>query len=179
METVPSRYAEALLSLAIEEKQVKQYLEQAKLIYKALINNPEFVELLDSAFLNGPQKDKIIDESFKDIDIEYLKTFIKVICANNRAYKIVYIFREFIKLANANIGVKAGVLYSAKELSKQEISDVEKAFEQKTNYKIELENVIDPKIVGGIKVVLDDKVYDGSIQGRMLSLKQRLQGGIN
>lgn len=179
METVPTRYGEALLSIAIDENKVKEYLQEAKVIYQSLIENPEFVKLLDSAFLDQSEKDKIIDDAFKIVDIEYLKTFIKVICANNKAYKLVYIFREFIKMANTSIGVKAGTVYSATKLDKQEISDIEKALEKKTNYKIELENIVDTSIIGGVKVILDDKVYDGSIQGRILSLKQELKGGTN
>ena len=179
METIPTRYAQALLSLALEQNNVEEYLQQAKVIYQSLNENPEFIKLLDSAFLNQSEKEEIIDQAFKIVDIEYLKTFIKVICSNNRAYRLIYIFREFIKMANNSIGIKSGIIYSATKLDKQEISNVESALKKKLSYKIELENKVDPSIIGGIKVILDNKVYDGSIQGRILSLKQELKGGTN
>ena len=40
--------------------------------------------------------------------------------------------------------------------------------------EIKIEQSIDPELIGGIKVKINDLVYDGSIKGRLENLKRRL-----
>ena len=41
----------------------------------------------------------------------------------------------------------------------------------------ELRNVVDPSLLGGVKVSLGDKVYDGSLKGKLDNLAKQLKGG--
>ena len=43
--------------------------------------------------------------------------------------------------------------------------------------KVELTNSIDPSIIGGIKIVINDTVFDNSVTNRLKSLKQELING--
>ena len=45
--------------------------------------------------------------------------------------------------------------------------------------KVELVNRINPSLLGGIKVIVHDRIYDGSILSRINSLKKNLldEGG--
>ena len=48
---------------------------------------------------------------------------------------------------------------------------------RKLNKKVELSNVIDTSLMGGIKVVVNDTVFDNSIANKVQSLKQELLNG--
>ena len=39
---------------------------------------------------------------------------------------------------------------------------------------VELKNVIEPGLIGGVKVALDGKVYDGSLRNRLMGLENTL-----
>ena len=87
---------------------------------------------------------------------------------------------EFIEMCNESLGVKKGKLYSTKELSKEEIAKIESAFDSKLNIKVQLENIVDTSLIGGVRVVINDHVYDGSLKNQLESLKSSLKKeGVN
>ena len=47
----------------------------------------------------------------------------------------------------------------------------------KLNNKVELSNSIDPSLIGGIKIVVNDTVFDNSVSNRLRALKQELING--
>ncbi|KAI4453531.1 atp synthase [Holotrichia oblita] len=65
--------------------------------------------------------------------------------------------REFIHLANAHLGVNEGIVYSSSTLTTEQLANIEKALEKKINKKIELELRIDKELVGGVKIVTDER----------------------
>ena len=46
-----------------------------------------------------------------------------------------------------------------------------------TNNKVELSNSIDPSLIGGLKIVVNDTVFDNSVVNRINSLRQELING--
>ena len=96
MESLQSRYASSLLSLAIEEKKVKEYLEEVTKVKEILGENKDLVHLLSSYFLSREELNSTIDKVFSFIKNEYVKDFIKVVCTSRRGYMIESILREFI-----------------------------------------------------------------------------------
>ena len=57
-------------------------------------------------------------------------------------------------------------------LIKALISD---AVGKKLNHKIELKNIIDERLIGGVRVVINDHVFDGSVKFKLETLKNNLK----
>ena len=57
------------------------------------------------------------------------------------------------------------------------ISKLEANITLKLNKNVELTNVIDPSILGGVKIVVNDTVFDNSVANRLQALKQELING--
>jgi F-type H+-transporting ATPase subunit delta len=180
MESVSERYAQALFALALEQEKIEIYQKEAKNIYQSLEDNPQMVKLLSSAFLSQEEKDLAVDSAYKSITLEDLKNFIKVVSKNGRAYLLERILRDFNKLCNEQRGISSGIVYSTYSLSETEINEVERAFEKNEGLKTELTNEIDSSLIGGIKVVIGGRVYDGSLANSLEKLKVSImQGGSN
>lgn len=175
MDSIYSRYANALLSIAIEEEKIEYYRNEIKVIRLSFLENEEIIHLLGSAFLEFNEKENIIDNIYNSND--NIKNFIKIIVKNGRANLIIKIFNEFIKKCNELMGIKDGIVYSVRKLSEDEIESIEKGIENKLGYGVELENVIDEKLIGGIKVLVEDKIFDGSIKNKLERLKESLVKG--
>ena len=45
---------------------------------------------------------------------------------------------------------------------------------QSSIISVELKNIIDPSLIGGVKVVIKDRIYDGSIKHHIDMMKQDL-----
>ena len=82
-------------------------------------------------------------------------------------------------MLNADLGVKEGIAYSAFPLSAEEKAALEEAFSRKLGAKVELMVVMDPHLIGGVKVALEGKVYDGTVKNRLSELRARLKNGGN
>ena len=84
------------------------------------------------------------------------------------------IVKSYINLSNQYLGIEEGVIYTPYELTDQQIQDIEKAISQKENKKVTLKVSIDPSLLGGIKVQIANRIYDGTIKNKVEMLKKEL-----
>ncbi len=176
MSELTKRYAVGLYSLIEDEPDFLSYKEEAQSLINILNENEDYLYTLDSAFLTKEEKVKLINETLKGFH-PYMISFISVICDNHRISETVDILYEFISLVNDKIGIKEGLLYSAEPLSEEEIKEIEETVSKKEKRKVELKNVIDITLIGGVRVLIGDKVYDGTIKNKLENLKTTLLRG--
>ena len=65
MDSLFSRYANALFSIALEENKVESYKNEVKMLKEVILENDELLHLLSSCFIQKDDKEKIIDEVLK------------------------------------------------------------------------------------------------------------------
>lgn len=177
MDTLANRYAQALLSLTVEEGNLAPYLEALKILRRMSEENPQFFKIFSSAFVSSSEKYRLIDELCLPFGLLFLSSFFKVIADNKRFNDIDEICESFITMANEVENIEEGIIYSTISLSKQDIGRVSKAISAKTGRKIELKNEIDEQLIGGIKIVIRDRVYDGTLKNRLGQLHNKLLEG--
>lgn len=177
MDSPVVRYATALLDLAIEEGKVPQYKEAMKTLAFAFKSNPDLGILLSSAFIRIDEKRTTIDRLFSDPDLPSLSSFLKVLVDRDRIKDFRDIAKAFNQVANAHLHIEEGIIYSTLPLSNEKISDIEHAIRLQSRTNVELTNEIDPDLIGGIKVVIHDRIYDGSVANMLSSLQSQLLKG--
>ena len=173
MDSLYNRYASALFSIAKEKGCIEEYRSEIKLLIDVL-KDVDLEHLFSSWFIELKEKEDIIDKVFNDFK-EDIRNFIKVIVANKRGNELHKILEEYVKISNAELGIEEGVVYSTEKLTKAQIDKIEKKLSEVT--KVELVNRIDERLIGGIKVVLNDSVYDGSLRSKIESLRKTLLKG--
>lgn len=175
------RYGEALFSLAQDEKKVKAYLEALKGVQKDFEKTPELQPFLSSYAIEQPKLYQIIDEAYGDSACRSLASFLKVLVKDHVIGHFDEVVASYRKLANESLGIEEGIVYSTHLLSEKEMAEVSKSLEQALGKGVSLENHLDPALLGGIKVAIAGKVYDGSLENKVENLKSTLlksQGGI-
>ena len=178
MDSLYSRYANGLFSLALEENKVDLYRKRIKMIKNVFEENDDFLHLLSSCLISNEEKDEIIDKVFKSEE-EYIRNFIKIIFINKRGNCLIKILNEFIKTCNENLNIKDGIIYSVNKLSNEQIEKIQESLSTRLNCKVELTNSLDEKLLGGVKVSIEDKIFDGSIKNKLEKLKESLISGGN
>lgn len=178
MDSLYSRYANGLFSIALEENKVDLYRKRIKMIKNVFEENDDFLHLLSSCFISNEEKDEIIDKVFKSEE-EYIRNFIKIIFINKRGNCLIKILNEFIKTCNENLNIKDGIIYSVNKLSNEQIEKIQESLSTRLNCKVELTNSLDEKLLGGVKVSIEDKIFDGSIKNKLEKLKESLISGGN
>ena len=71
-------------------------------------------------------------------------------------------------------GVTEGLVYSTERLSEDQLSKLNKTISSVEKRPVELRNIIDPTLIGGVKVVINDHIYDGSIKHHIENMKNSL-----
>ncbi|MCD8204668.1 MAG: F0F1 ATP synthase subunit delta [Coprobacillus sp.] len=178
MSELTKRYAVGLYSLVESEKDYLSYKDEAEALITIFSENQDYSRALQSAFLSKEEKIELINETLGGFH-PYMISFISVICDNHRIDNVEEILYDFISLINEKIGVKEGLIYSAEPLTGDEIKEVEMSISKKEKRKVELKNVIDNTLIGGVKVLIGDKVYDGTIKNKLENLKLNLLRGGN
>jgi len=173
MKEIASRYAEALYSLKKEANKLESSQLEVKELIKVLKQNPDFLVLLSSSYKEFEEKEAIIDSVFKGVD-EDIKTLMKIITKNHRAHYMTEIFLEFNSLVNDYRGVFEGLVYSTEPLSESQLAKLNSAISEIETRPVELKNIIDPTLIGGVKVVINDHIYDGSIKHQLEDMKLAL-----
>lgn len=173
MNKVAMRYGEALFSLAKESEMVLPWQKEMKEFIKLVKENEEIITILSSGFYDVEKRVSIAKEIFK-FDDEMLNNFIAIIVERNRFPLIEDIYTSFNTLCNQEQGITEGIVYSTYLLSNQEKELIEKKISKIENTKIELFNRIDKNLIGGLKIVINNHVYDDSIAHHIESMKASL-----
>lgn len=174
MEVIASRYAETLFDLAQEEKSIEKYATDMQLVNEVLSSNPTFVQFFNHVLINDKDKIDLIDKSFKGQIDEYVLNFLKLLITKRRIKYILDICKAFKGLCNECFGIEEGILYTSIDLDAQQIKRIEQAVSTKENKTVNLQVIKDESLIGGIKVVLDNRVIDGSIKNKVELLKREL-----
>ena len=173
MHELTARYAEALFSLKRDSNTLLESQEEVKELIKVIKDNREILFVLDSNYYSVEERLQIIDKIFVSIDLE-IKNLFKIVVENHRAMYLLEILEDFNSLVNEYRGVKEGLVYSTEHLKEEEIAKITASIASIEKQNIELKNIIDPTLIGGVKVVINDHIYDGSIKHHVEQMKDAL-----
>ena len=170
MKEIASRYAQALFSLKRDSNTLESTQKELKELKKVFIENPDFIVVLDSSYYPIEKKIDIIDKTLVGVD-EEIVNLVKIIVRNHRAKYIIDIFDGFNSLVNEYRGVVEGLVYSTEKLSEEQLEKLNQTISKVEKRPTELINKIDPTLIGGVKVVINDHIYDGSIKHHIEDMK--------
>lgn len=173
-DSVDTRYALALFTVAKEDKQIKKYQSEIKLVKLTLNENVALLNLFKSEFLSVEKRYQIVDKVFKRNSLA-IRNFLKILIKNHRLNSYEVIFSRFNSMCNEENHVLEGIVYSVDKLEDKKMHELEAALKVKNKVDVELTNRIDPSLIGGIKVVIDNHIYDYSIQNELMNMKSQLK----
>lgn len=171
MPIVEKRYAQALLELSLNDiNSVKQELEQLVAIYNS---DTGFHDFLIDPRIKMDKKQALIRDVFSDKLSKNMLNFVLLLIAKKRIIELPSIYEQYVQLADEKANVLDMKVITTVPLEEDQIKSLKEKFGSK--YKassVKITEIIDASIIGGIKVIIGDKVYDGSIKGRIESLTE-------
>jgi F-type H+-transporting ATPase subunit delta len=179
MDSLYNRYAIALFDLSLEKDKINECQEESRILYNALFENEEIIHILSSCFLSKSEKIKIANVILVDFKQEDFINFVRVIIDNGREKHILRILKEFDNICNEHLGVKTGDVFSPYKITEEQINEIEKVVGKKIGFKVKLKNKTDESLIGGVKVVVGDYVFDNSIKNKLLQMRSTLLKGGN
>lgn len=166
------RYAKALFEFAKEREVIEEVYGDMNIINKTYISSPDFALAMRSPIIRPDKKISIFSEIFKNTIHEISLSFLKIIFKKSRELYIHDIVYQFIKLYKDHHNIKEVIVISASALPE---SIKEKLIEQlsaQLKSTIEIKEHIDPSLIGGLIIKVDDQLIDNSVSGQIKKLYQ-------
>ena len=84
---------------------------------------------------------------------------------------------QFIALANDAKGIAEAKVYSVKPLNAEQAEALSAAFAPKVDKQaLQIENIVDSNLLGGLKLRIGNRIFDGSLRGKLDRLERKLLG---
>ena len=103
------------------------------------------------------------------------ENFLRVLAENGRLELLPQIGEQFDELKNEREGVIEAEVQSAFELDGGQLADLVQRLEKSTGRKVKAKVSINKDLIAGVKVVLGDKVIDGSARAQLGALETALK----
>ena len=103
------------------------------------------------------------------------ENFVRVLAENGRLEVLAEIRLQYEALRNQREGVVEAEIISAFEMSAAQVADLVARLEKKSGRKVKTKVSVDKSLIGGVKVVIGDKVIDGSARAQLGALEAALK----
>jgi F-type H+-transporting ATPase subunit delta len=172
--TVARPYAEAVFKLADAAGTLQKWSEMLAAL-AAVAADPRV-----SAAIKDPKRS---DAQIAGLFISILagklsgdaENLVRVLAENGRLELLPEIRDQYAALRNEREGIVEAEVQSAFELSEAQVNDLVSRLEKRTGRKVRAKVTLDKELIGGIRIVLGDKVIDGSARAQLGALENALK----
>lgn len=169
-------YAKSFLEAAKNTVGVEAALEEGQsFVDDVLAKNAEFERLLVSPTINRDDKLKLIERVVSSRGSEFFVSFLKVLARHDRLDLLPNILQAARIQSERSSGRKRVSIKTAKPLSNESRQAIGDKLRSAFAFEPILEAEIDPSLIGGMVIRVDDTVYDSSLRTRLKQLKARLR----
>jgi F-type H+-transporting ATPase subunit delta len=168
-------YAEALLNAADKRQQTQEVLEELEtLLRDVLARDSAFAKFLASAVVGRERKREALRHALEGKISDLLFNFLLVLNDHDR----LDILREVAVLMRDIFERRAGRMHvqvtAAQPLAHDQQERLQNELRAKFNREPILSVRVDPELLGGLVVKVDDWVYDGSVRARLERMRSQL-----
>jgi F-type H+-transporting ATPase subunit delta len=137
-------------------------------------NSPSLMDAFKSPLIPADVKRKIVRDIFADKVHEITLSYLDLLITKRREEAVLATEEEYIDLANEARGILVADVTSALKLTEDQEWALKAKLGKMTGKSVHLQKTIDPSIIGGVIVRIEDRVIDGSIKGRLAAIKEKL-----
>ena len=99
---------------------------------------------------------------------------LRTMIENDRLAALPEAAQQYRALVNASTGISDAVVYSAFPIEPAQMADVVGTLERRFGRKLNATVEVDPSLIGGIRAVVGDEVFDASVKARLDQMKAAL-----
>ncbi|MCZ8523360.1 MULTISPECIES: F0F1 ATP synthase subunit delta [Paenibacillus] len=172
---VAKRYAKALFEIANEQGRIAQVEEELKAVVSTLKQNADFYKLIKHPAIGAAAKADMLKQVFTTSLSETTFNTLSLLIEKGREELLEAMVGYYVRIASEALNQANATVYTPVELNAEEQSHIASSFGKITGKQIRVTTVLDKSLLGGIRVRIGDRLYDGSLSGKL----QRLERALN
>ena len=177
--TVAVRYAKALLTYAVEKGCQDEVYEQTSRLLRHVSQFPDIIRRLSDPELSVEARQNLLLTAFMDEDCTpacpVLNDFVKLVVKSGRGPSIVFIASAYRNLYRVKYNVVPVEIRTAHHISDSQRAGLERLIRESAHSdRIEWDEVIDEKLIGGFVLQIDDRRVDASIARKLKIVEREL-----
>ena len=166
------RYARAVFELAQQEGKVEDWAGRLSKV-REVMSDPKVVAVLTNPTIAREQRMALISTEPQLFDKE-ATNLAKLLIESDRVRDMEDIVHEFQRLADEAAGRLRATVTTAVELAPKDRDRVAGELSKRLGKEISLDVVVDPRILGGLKLQYGDRLVDASVATKLQQLRRRL-----
>lgn len=166
-------YAYALLDIGKSENKVEVFKKDLETFRTIEKENPGLLKLLASPMVPEKEKEQILSSIREAVDIEVFG-FLEILRKRHVVEHYEEIYQDYLHLYREYHGELEGRIYTSFPLSEETLKKTEEVFSKKYGRKVTFKVYIDKRILGGMRVYVNDTLYDYSLETKLNRIQDKL-----
>lgn len=171
--TIARPYAEAAFKLALENNQLAPWSDMLETL-AAVVADAGMRACIDDPNVARSELESLVLGVIGDRLDGHARNFVQVLIANDRLALISQVRTLYEDLRREHEGVVEARIISALPLddaqSRELVSSLERKYQRKVSAAVET----DPQLIGGVRIIIGDKVIDATVRGRLEAMAAAL-----
>jgi F-type H+-transporting ATPase subunit delta len=173
--SLAKRYGQALFDAGIENQSNEDLYAQILVLEQSITDNDDFWRFLLSHSISVHEKQALILDVFSKSFHPFIINFIDLILIKHRESILQEIILSYKSLYQISKGILPAQIETAKPIDEKTKLQISNHLQKKyPDNVIVFENKIDPTLLGGAKITVDDLVIDGSLKNQLMNLRKKL-----
>ena len=173
--TSATRYAQALLDVAVQESDPAQVEKDLAAIVSAIAGHAELRRVLTSPGTPQASRVGVVNALSERAQVQRpVARLLAMLADRGRLELLPDLLEVYQERLLAHNNVVRATVTSATPLAPATLGALEASLSGLTGKKVQLEATVDPAIVGGVVTRIGGTVYDGSIRTQLAKMRQRL-----
>ena len=168
-------YAEALFRIVQAEGELETVEDELYRFGKLLESTHELKQALSDKGIDRAERLRLLEELLADKVSPHTISLLAFVVEQGRARQLPQILDELASLAAEARQSVIGEVRSAVPLDQKQLTQMAEALSKATGKKVEVKNLVDPSVVGGVVAKVGETVIDGSVRRRLEQLKEQVK----
>lgn len=165
------RYAKALFELAVEKKHLETIAKEVAVFEGMIEDNTKLKYFFHSPEAGKAGKRALVEKNFQDRFSALFIHFIFILLEKGRQNIFNEIAVEFNRFCDKHYNKIRASTVTAVPLHSNQLNRLKKNLNQQYRATFDIENYVDPEILGGMILNVEGKVIDASLRNQLEKMK--------
>lgn len=168
------RYAKSLFSLAEEGGVVEQMEEDIRTVLAAIEATHELEIMLKSPVIKPDQKERVLESVFESNLSALTMEFLRILVRKGREALLQDILDAALGLVRIQRNVRRAEVRTAVPMNDAVRTRVMAALKNMHDGDVELDEQVDPSLIGGFQLFMENQMIDTSLKRELQLLRRRI-----